>query len=557
MNWVDITGNLAIDLTQITSRITASCYYKAIGYWLGIKPDQAKAKYPKLPKSTYTVFNRLRVNPNNKDEIYIAPNMRMDYGFPPSDVWKSSDGGKSWIATARTGKYWLESRDREYWESRNNPTGVNTKYAHLQSSFNENEESQQGNRVMEMAVNGDIYTGIGQQLLRSTDGGESWQQIDDNETEPGSKAWVGRGGSDLPGRFMLLETGVKGRQFFCSGEHGLWENAPLGSYPDKSAVAVKQIDGQCFRGRNGAVSISTVAVHPNDPNTIYTLVFRQHHRGAFRVSNDGGKSWRDLSMAIPYEFPNIWEYHIYQSSLLIDPKNPNNIFFGLVRNSVTEVGEGAYDKNFNEYGLYKSYDGGLTWSHDNPEFPEGCSVNRLAMDPQNSMTVYAALNRARRVMGGLYVSHDSCKSWEKMTIPESIESVNNIFVDRNNGYLYMSTGNKQEDNPQGGGAWRSKDKGATWELIFDMPYIWQVETSPVNPNIITVNSAGKRPKSVKTPILNPGAYVSFDGGVSWEKINRGLGQPDKIVDFKPDPYDESVFWCALWGSGWYKGVYTK
>jgi hypothetical protein len=36
-------------------------------------------------------------------------------------------------------------------------------------------------------------------------------------------------------------------------------------------------------------------------------------------------------------------------------------------------------------------------------------------------------------------------------------------------------------------------------------------------------------------------------------VNKNLGQPDKIVDIKPDIKDENVFWCAGWGSGWFKG----
>ena len=36
-------------------------------------------------------------------------------------------------------------------------------------------------------------------------------------------------------------------------------------------------------------------------------------------------------------------------------------------------------------------------------------------------------------------------------------------------------------------------------------------------------------------------------------MNQNLGQSDKIVDIKPDINDENVFWCAGWGSGWFKG----
>lgn len=81
--------------------------------------------------------------------------------------------------------------------------------------------------------------------------------------------------------------------------------------------------------------------------------------------------------------------------------------------------------------------------------------------------------------------------------------------------------------------------------------------SPVDSDIIIVSSAGCPGFNERQPILNPGAYLSKDSGRHWTKVNKNLGQPDKIVDIKPDIHDRNVFWCALWGSGWYKGVLTE
>lgn len=56
--------------------------------------------------------------------------------------------------------------------------------------------------------------------------------------------------------------------------------------------------------------------------------------------------------------------------------------------------------------------------------------------------------------------------------------------------------------------------------------------------------------------MNPGIYLSLDAGDSWKKINQNLGNNDKIIDAKPDPYDKSVIWAATWGSGWFIGRIT-
>ena len=71
---------------------------------------------------------------------------------------------------------------------------------------------------------------------------------------------VGRGDSNLPGRNILLNTRVKDRILLCCGEHGLWETTDPGNYPDKSAVAVKQLEGQC--NKDGAHSVADVVVNP-------------------------------------------------------------------------------------------------------------------------------------------------------------------------------------------------------------------------------------------------------------------------------------------------------
>ncbi|WP_299547366.1 hypothetical protein [Seonamhaeicola sp.] len=72
----------------------------------------------------------------------------------------------------------------------------------------------------------------------------------------------------------------------------------------------------------------------------------------------------------------------------------------------------------------------------------------------------------------------------------------------------------------------------------------------LNPNLLVISAAGQA-VSEAHEFMNPGVYLSKDGGGSWTKINKELGQPDKIVDVKPDPYNEDVLWCASWGCGWF------
>ncbi|MFR9651988.1 MAG: hypothetical protein SNG35_08210 [Rikenellaceae bacterium] len=551
-SWVNITGNLAIDATKITGRTFDWLYNRTLTIWFGISAGEVRNRFPEKPTSILSVYNRIKVNPMNVDEIYISSNVKHDDGFAPGDIWKSNDGGKTWFATSRSGPYWIEDQDGEYWASRNNPKAMNVEYAHMQS-FMEDYAETFGNRFMEIGLDGTIYACIEQQMVRSTDGGKSWHQYDDIESHKGSGYWIGRGASNLPGRELLLETGIKDRILLCSGEHGLWQtNSREGVNGDKR-VAVKQIEGQCNPDHHkGAHSIASVAVDPNDPNIIYTIQFRQGHRGFFRRSTDSGKSWENIGNPLPWD-GNMSMQHIFQNSLLVDYKNPKKIYFCATENYLSDVhgSQLPFDK-YPDFGVHRSEDGGFTWIKSNDGLPAGCSVRRLAMDPKDPNTLYAALNTSRtKVAGGLYRSTNGAKSWEKMKIPAEIESVNNIHVNRADQTLYISCGTP-EGTLEKGGVWRSKNGGKSWEKIFFLDYVWQCETSPIDPNIITVVVAGKRSNG-----FNPGCYVSIDGAKSWMKVNKNLGQPNTITDFKPDPYDTKKFWAAQKGSGWAVGYVTK
>ncbi|GAA4237652.1 hypothetical protein GCM10022291_25120 [Postechiella marina] len=544
--WQNITGNLYIDLNEISFSPEIDRYYNTIANWFGESKKNIKSSLKTLPKQTLPVFNRLVVNPLNKDEIYVAFNKKHDKTFGPGDLWKTEDGGKTWIACARQGQYWRSKKDTNYWSARNNPTGTNVAFAHLQT-FMDNQPARSGNRMLAINVKGEVFIGIDQQTLKSVDHGKTWKQVDDYETSPGSKKWIGRGGSDLPGRYMLHETGIKERRLLASGEHGLWQTTDLDGWPNKQAVAVEQIDGQVHdhSGNHGQHSTATMAVHPKDPNTIYSLAWRQEHRGKLRKTTDGGKTWENISTILEGSNPS-YRGLVPQYSLTIDPNNPKNMYFCTIKKPIAEVGDGTATLTKGGLGFYRSFDGGYTWELSNKGFHKGASVRRIQLDPKNPNTIYAALNDND---GGLYKTINKGSSWSKIKIPSEIKAVNNVFVDRNSQNIYIATG-RRTGSYEEGGVWRSKDKGKSWKQIFKAPFVWQVETSPIDEDIIVISVAGQAGKA-RDQFKNPGVYLSQDGAKSWIKINKGLGQPNKIVDVKPDPYNKDVLWCASWGCGWF------
>lgn len=559
-SWENITGNLSIDLTQIHYPAEIQRYYRTLSNWFGISQPQAKKKYPNLPTSILPVFNRLVVNPLNKDEIYLTYNKKHDRTFGPGEVWRSLNGGKTWKVVARHGEYWLSGKDKAYWLSRDNDTGANVEFAHLQEYINAHKETS-GNRLLTINSAGELFISIDQQTHKSSDKGVSWQQIDDMETAPNSNVWIGRGDSDLPGRFMLHETGIPVRRLFASGEHGVWSTVNVKEWPNKQAVALKQIEGQ--NNIDGMVSISTIAVHPHNPNIIYILAWRQDHRGKLRRSIDGGKTWENIATVLDNKIDQnvVKSKNIgkviqgpagllpAQDSLLIDPVEPNNMYVAVTKDAFSEIYRAPRrEPTVGGFGFMKSDDGGYTWKVSNKGFHEGFSLRRITLDPNNSNKIYAATSDKN---GGLYQSNDKGENWSRVSIPSEIKSVNNVFIDKNTNNIFISAGGFYQGTFDEGGAWQSKDSGKTWHKIFKAPVVLQVESSPVDANILVLTVGNQM--RMDRQFMNPGVYLSLDAGSNWKKINTNLSNNDKIIDAKPDPYNKDVIWAAGWGSGWFVG----
>ncbi|MDZ8117550.1 WD40/YVTN/BNR-like repeat-containing protein [Pontiella agarivorans] len=545
--WENLTGDLAIDFTQI-SRFGwdyHNRFYRAVAFWMETTASDISNNY-NLPASTFSQFHQIAVDPTQKDRVYLVHNFKHDYAFPPGNIWMTENGGTNWFAAAREGPYWINGLDDDYWNSRAvQPLGMNTTMAHVDRDHRLYDAITVGPRFIKVNQLGHVYTAFAQQVMRSTDNGATWIQVDDDETSPGSGHWVGRGNSNLPGESICLQTGTPGTYLWGSGEHGLWRNTHDGDLVYPGAIAVKQLTGQSI-DKDDPTSIATIAVDPNDTNKIYTLQFRQDKRNHLRHSSDGGETWMTLSQPLP-------DIDIRSRSLMVDHQNSDILYF-TIPYSIWQPygGAGKYRGNgsadMEVYGVYKSIDGGVTWTNPNSGLPSGSSVWKLFMDPVDSRIIYAALAYTHTgTSGGLYKTDDGAANWFPMTVPAGVTCVNDVMVHKTTGDLYIACGRREGDGSTGG-AYVSRDGGETWVLIFDFPNVRGVNVCAANDQVIAVIAG----EDDDVNDLNPGAYVTVDGGHNWHKINRRHGQPEKIRELQVDPYDETILWCCLSGTGFWK-----
>src|SRR5690348_17269319 len=161
-------------------------------------------------------------------------------------------------------------------------------------------------------------------------------------------------------------------------------------------------------GLKDSQQITMIRVDPHNPNRVFAAVLGHHYgpnaeRGVFR-SLDGGKTWKkvlgpnDDTGAIDIIFKP-GDANVIYASLWQTRRPPWNIY-------PPSNGPGS--------GLYKSTDGGSTWTHiEGHGFPSdklgriGIAISAAAPD-----RIYAIVDAEE---GGLYRSDDAGKTWKKMS----------------------------------------------------------------------------------------------------------------------------------------------
>ena len=108
--------------------------------------------------------------------------------------------------------------------------------------------------------------------------------------------------------------------------------------------------------------VSALAISPQDPNTLYAGLLSDTP-GVFK-STDGGANWTGITAGLP----------AYISILVADAK---------IQGTVYAI---ASDQN----GIFKTTNGGLSWTQLNIAAKLSYSFVALAIDPQDSNTLYAS-----------------------------------------------------------------------------------------------------------------------------------------------------------------------
>jgi photosystem II stability/assembly factor-like uncharacterized protein len=306
-----------------------------------------------------------------------------------------------------------------------------------------------------------------------------------------------------------------------------------------SGLGARNIGSATMSGRIAAID----AIQEGQRLTVY-------------VGAASGGVWKSSNSGTTYK--PVFDKQPVQSigAVTIDPKDPKTVWVGTgeswTRNSVS-VGD----------GVYRSTDGGENWT--NMGLKESERIAKIVVDPADSKTVYVCATGRLWSDGderGVYKTNDGGASWTQVLKGANLSTgCSSLSIDKNDpktlyagmwdfrrqGWTFRS-GGANETAPSGSGLFKSTDGGTTWSTLDERsasglpPKPWgriEVESAPSNPKVVYAVVEAVMPKD--------GLYRSDDGGSTWKALDRSqmmVWRPFYFANLIIDPKDENKLYKA-------------
>ena len=289
-------------------------------------------------------------------------------------------------------------------------------------------------------------------------------------------------------------------------------------------------------------SVGAIAVAPSDENVIYVGMGEHAIRGQSSTYGDGiykstdqGRTWTHIGLATSRQI----------SAVRVHPSNPDVVYVAV---------QGDRWKGTSDRGIYRTTDGGKTWTQLLKGENAFSGASDLSMDATNPRILYAAMWDHQRTPwmvrsggagSGIWKSVDGGDTWKRAQdgLPKLVGKIGVSVSPANPDRVYAIV------EAEYGGLFRSDDAGKTWRqmsgdrLIQTRSwYYMNITADPKNADVVWVMNApvmksidgGRTFASVSATHgdnhqlwINPtnpnylinandgGASISLDGGKSW------------------------------------------
>ncbi len=279
-----------------------------------------------------------------------------------------------------------------------------------------------------------------------------------------------------------------------------------------------------FRGGR-SVAVAGVA---SDPLTYYMGTVG----GGVWKTTDAGTTWANVS-----------DGQLGTSSvgaLAVSESDPNVVYAGMGEHAVRGVMTSHGD------GVYRSTDGGRTWTHVGLDRTR--AISRIRIHPHDPDVVYVAAQGApygANEERGVYRSTDGGDTWEKVLYVDENSGASDLSMDMTNPRILYAAFWEHRRLPwqvqsggEGSGLWKSTDGGDHWTpLEAGLPDLMgktSIDVSRANPDrvfaIVEADPGG-------------GVFRSDDGGASWTLTTDNWTLRARAwyyIEIFADPVDEET-----------------
>src|SRR4051794_40149311 len=286
--------------------------------------------------------------------------------------------------------------------------------------------------------------------------------------------------------------------------------------------------------------VDDIAVVDSDPSIIYV----GFATGGIWKSTNNGTTWTPIFDQYPVSSIG---------DIAIAPSNPDIIYVG--------TGE-ANNRQSSSFGggVYKSTDAGKTFEYVG--LKETQSIARVVVHPKDPNIAYvAALGHlfGPNAERGLFKTTDGGKTWTNTNFIDNDTGFTEVVMDPSNPNVLFAASYQRRRTPwgfNGGGAgsglWKTVDGGKKWTKLTG-------NGLPDNPIIgrIGIDIARSKPNTIYAsfevgPSGGTGAGVNDDGTLQESGQGRGRGDNPNPEDLPPDPKTSGIWRSDDGGKTWRK-----